>query len=59
MYDVFVIKTGDGGSNYTLQYDCMTGNNGGGVNTGATLVGAVSASVPAIEYYHAGSTIIL
>jgi hypothetical protein len=56
-YNVFVIKTADGGSNYTLGYDCMTGNSGGGVPTGTTLVradGAVSDSVPLIEYYHAG-----
>ncbi len=31
VYNVYVITTADGGSNYTLQYDCMTGNNGGGV----------------------------
>jgi hypothetical protein len=55
VYSIYVIETADGGSNYTLQYDCMTGNNGGGVATGATLVpAAVGASVPAIEYYDAG-----
>jgi hypothetical protein len=57
VYNVLVITSGDGGSNYTLKYDCMTGTNGGGVATGATLVpvGApVSGPVPAIEYYDAG-----
>jgi hypothetical protein len=57
VFNVFVIKTGDGGSNYTLAYECMTGNNGGGLPTGTTLASAAepaSDSVPLIEYYHAG-----
>lgn len=56
-FDVFVMKTAEGGSNYTLAYDCMTGTNGGGVPTGSTLAradGAVSDSVRLVEYYHAG-----
>ena len=56
VFNVFVIKTAEGGSNYTLQYDCMTGNNGGGLPTGNTLVSAGepgSDSVTLIEYYHA------
>jgi hypothetical protein len=35
VFNVFVIKTADGGSNYTLEYDCMTGNNGGGLPRGS------------------------
>jgi hypothetical protein len=57
VFNVFVIKTADGSTNYTLQYDCMTGDNGGGVSTGTALISAgepVSAAVPLIEYYHAG-----
>lgn len=58
VFDVFVIKTADGGSNYTLDYSCMTGNNGGGVPTGTTIVRAdgasLSDSVPVVEYYNAG-----
>ena len=37
-YNVYVIKTAYAGSNYTLENDCMTGNNGAGLNTGTTLV---------------------
>jgi len=56
-YNVFVMKTADGGSNYTLEYQCMTGDNGSGLDTGTTLTradgGAVSDSTPVIEYYNA------
>jgi hypothetical protein len=56
VFNVFVTKTAAGGSNYTLGYDCMTGNGGSGLPTGAALVnaaGPLSDPVPLIEYYHA------
>jgi hypothetical protein len=57
VFDIFVIKTADGASSYTLDYNCMTGTTGGGAPTGSALVradgGAVSDSVPLVEYYNA------
>jgi len=54
VYNVFVTKTADGGSNYALAYDCMTGSGGGGAGTGSALAlaGAVGSTAKAIEYYH-------
>ena len=38
VYNVFVTKAGAGAVNYTLSFHCMTGQNGGGLHTGTTIV---------------------
>ena len=38
VYNVFVTKAGGGPVNYTLSFHCMTGQNGGGLHTGTTIV---------------------
>lgn len=38
VYNVFVTKAGSGAVNYTLSFHCMTGQNGGGLHTGTTIV---------------------
>ncbi|MBK8739962.1 MAG: hypothetical protein IPM02_10640 [Betaproteobacteria bacterium] len=38
VYNVFVIKTGPGGENYTITFHCMTEVDGGGIHTGTTIV---------------------
>ena len=38
VYNVFVSKPGSGAVNYTLSFHCMTGENGGGLHTGTTIV---------------------
>lgn len=38
VYNVFVSKAGSGLLNYTLNYHCMTGADGGGLHTGTTIV---------------------
>ena len=38
VYSVFVTKAGGGAINYTLSFHCMTGQNGGGLHTGTTIV---------------------
>lgn len=38
VYNVFVSKAAAGAVNYTLTFHCMTGENGGGLHTGTTIV---------------------
>jgi hypothetical protein len=38
VYNVFLSKAGTGVVNYTLTFHCMTGNGGGGLHTGSTVV---------------------
>lgn len=38
VYDIFVNKAATGAVNYTLQFHCMTGVNGGGIHTGSDIV---------------------
>jgi len=38
VYNVFLSKTASGALNYTLTFHCMTGQNGGGLHTGSTIV---------------------
>lgn len=38
VYNVFVTKAGAGAVNYTLEFHCMTGANGGGLHTGTIIV---------------------
>jgi hypothetical protein len=37
-YNVFVFKSEGGIANYTFEYHCMTGSDGGGLHTGTTII---------------------
>lgn len=37
-YNVFVFKSQSGVANYTMEFHCMTGPDGGGLHTGTTII---------------------